>query len=334
MKKNVTIKDIARIAGVHHTTVSLALRNSKALKKETKEKIQAIAAEIGYRANLLAQGFRNRRSNTIGILVPSIQHHFFAKFISEITELVNQTEYSVMVFQSNEKLATENRNIEAMIDNRVAGVIASVSKETIDGSSFSSFYREGIPVVFFDRIPLNARGAKVMVNNFQGALDAVNLFIENGRKRIAFITGSSHINVYHDRLEGYKQAMLNNNCQLCSELLAEGGLLLEDGMKGAKYLMSLTERPDAILTVGDDVAIGAIKYLKSVGVKVPEDIAVIGFDNDPMGIAIEPELTTVEQPVSQMADRALKLLLEAINSEGELSKVEVLNASILRRKSC
>ena len=183
MRKNVTIKDIAHIAGVHHTTVSLALRNSKALKKETKEKIQAIAVEMGYRANLLAQGFRNRRSNTIGILVPSIQHHFFAKFISEISELANQTEYSVMVFQSNEKLATEKRNIEAMIDNRVAGVIASVSKETIDGSSFSSFYRENIPVVFFDRIPVNARGAKVMVNNFQGALDAVNLFIENGEKK-------------------------------------------------------------------------------------------------------------------------------------------------------
>ena len=334
MRKNVTIKDIAHIAGVHHTTVSLALRNSKALKKETKEKIQAIAVEMGYRANLLAQGFRNRRSNTIGILVPSIQHHFFAKFISEISELANQTEYSVMVFQSNEKLATEKRNIEAMIDNRVAGVIASVSKETIDGSSFSSFYRENIPVVFFDRIPVNARGAKVMVNNFQGALDAVNLFIENGKKRIAFITGSSHVNVYHDRLEGYKQAILNNNCLFCSELLIEGGFLLEDGMKGAKHLMSLTNRPDAILAVGDDVAIGAIKYLKSIGVKVPEDIAVIGFDNDPMGIAIEPELTTVEQPVNLMADRALKLLLEAINSDRELSKVEILNAGILRRKSC
>lgn len=334
MKKKVTIKDIARIAGVHHTTVSLALRNSGALKKETKEKIQAIAVEMEYRANLLAQGFRNRRSNTIGILVPSIQHHFFAKFISEMSELANQTDYSVMVFQSNEKVVTEKRNIEALIDNRVAGVIASVSRETIDGSYFNAFNRENIPIVFFDRIPANTRGAKVTVNNFQGALDAVNLFIENGRKRIAFITGSSHVNVYRDRLEGYKQALLQNNFPYCNEFLIEGGFLLEDGMAGAKQLLSLSERPDAILAVGDDVAIGAIKYLKSAGIKIPEDIAVIGFDNDPMGIAIEPELTTVEQPVSQMADMALKLLLEAINSDGELSKDVILNATILRRMSC
>ena len=334
MKKNVTIKDIARIAGVHHTTVSLALRNSTALRKETKEKIQTIAVEMGYRANLLAQGFRNRRSCTIGILVPSIRHHFFAKFISEVSELANQTEYSVMVFQSNEKLATEKKNIEAMIDNRVAGVIASVSEETIDGSFFNAFYRDNIPVIFFDRIPVNAKGTKIMVNNFQGALDAVNLFIENGRKRIAFISGSSHINVYRDRLDGYKQALLQNNYPFCKEYLIEGGFLLEDGMTGAKQLLNFSPKPDAILAVGDEVAIGAIKYLKSVGVKVPEDIAVIGFDNDPMGIAIEPELTTVEQPVSQMADRALKLLMEAIHSDVELSKEEILNASILRRKSC
>jgi LacI family transcriptional regulator len=334
MKKIVTIKDIAHIAGFHHTTVSLALRNSKALKKETREKIQALAVEMGYRANLLAQGFRNRRSNTIGLLVPSIQHHFFAKFISRITELASLTDYSVMVFQSNEKLATEMRNIDALIDNRVAGVIASVSKETIDGSAFNTFYRENVPVVFFDRIPKDAIGAKVTVNNFQGALGAVNLFFENGRKRIAFITGSSHINVYRDRMEGYKQALSENNCFCCNELLIEGGFLLEDGIAGAKQLMSLPERPDAILAVGDDVAIGAIKYLKSVGVRIPEDIAVIGFDNDPMGIAIEPELTTVEQPVNLMAEKVLHLLFEAINSDSPLYREETLNANILRRKSC
>jgi len=334
MKKKVTIKDIARIAGVHHTTVSLALRNSEALKKETKETIQAIANDMGYRANLLAQGFRNRRSNAIGIMVPSIQHHFFAEFISDISELANRADYSVMVFQSNEKLETENKNIEALIDNRVAGVIASVSRETIDGSFFNAFHRENIPVVFFDRIPTNARGAQLMVNNFQGALDAVNILIENGRKRIAFITGSSRINVYRDRLEGYKQALLLGNLPCYDRYLIEGGFLLEDGMAGAKQLLSLLERPDAILAVGDNVAIGAIKYLKSAGVKIPEDIAVIGFDNDPMGIAIEPELTTVEQPISQMAEIALKLILEAINSGEELLKEEILNTRILRRKSC
>jgi len=334
MKKNVTIKDIARVAGVHHTTVSLALRNSKALKKETREKIRELAFEMGYRANLLAQGFRNQRTNTVGILVPSIQHHFFSKFISEISMLANHSGFSVMIFQSNECLETEKKNIEALIDNRVAGIVASVSKETVDDACFNAFKHENIPLVFFDRIPSGAGGSKVTANNFQGALDAMNLFIQEGRTRIAFITGASHINVYKSRLDGYQHALAQNGFPFRREYLIEGGFLLEDGIAGAKRLAGLAEKPDAILAVGDDVAIGAIKYLKSEGIKIPEEIAVIGFDNDPMGIAIDPELTTVEQPVGLMAEKALQILLSAIQSgEGQQTDI-MLDTRILRRKSC
>lgn len=334
MKKNVTIKDIARVAGVHHTTVSLALRNSKALKEETREKIRALAFEMGYRANLLAQGFRNQRTSTIGVLVPDIHHHFFSGFISEVSVLANRNDFSVMIFQSDENLETEKRNIQALIDNRVAGVMASVSRETTDGSFFQAFSRENIPIVFFDRIPSGAHGAKVTANNFQGALDAMNLLIQERRTRIAFITGASHINVYKSRLEGYRHALAQNNLPFRQEYLIEGGFLLEDGIEGARRLTGLTEQPDAILAVGDDVAIGAIKYLKSQGIKVPEEIAVIGFDNDPMGMAIDPELTTVEQPVHMMAERAWQLLLSAVQSGNEQQTEEILSTRILRRKSC
>lgn len=153
MKKNVTIKDIAREIGVHHTTVSLALRNSKSIKKDTRKKIWDKATELGYRPNRLAQGFRNKRSNSIGVLVPSIQHHFFAKFISEVTKRANDAGFSVLIFQSNEKIETEKRNVEALIENRVAGVIASISQETSDAEHFTLFYKEQIPLVFFDRVP-------------------------------------------------------------------------------------------------------------------------------------------------------------------------------------
>jgi len=334
MKKNVTIKDIARELGVHHTTVSLALRNSESIKKETREKVWQKARELGYRPNRLAQGFRNRRSNTIGILVPNIQHHFFAKFISEVSEKANQAGLSVMVFQSNEKVDNEKKNVDALIDNRVAGVIASISKETKKGEHFEAFNHVGIPIVFFDRVPNRGHISKVIVDNFQGAFDAVSFMIKSGRKRIAFITGSSHINVYHDRLEGYKRALIESGMSFQSELLVIGDFFMEDGINGAKQLMALSEKPDAILAVGDDVGIGAIKYLKSAGFRVPEDVAVIGFDNDPMGIAIDPELSTVEQPVEQMAEVSLQMLLENINSKEIKFRKEVLPASILKRKSC
>jgi LacI family transcriptional regulator len=334
MKKNVTIKDIAREVGVHHTTVSLALRNSPSIKEETRKKVWDKAREMGYRPNRLAQGFRNRRSHTIGVLVPNIQHHFFARFISEVSEKANQAGYSVMVFQSNEKLKAEKNNVEALADNRVAGVIASISKETIEGKHFETFNQEGIPLVFFDRVPHREKISKVVVDNFQGAYEAVSQMISNGRKRVAFITGSSHMNVYHDRLKGYQQALADNGFLFNEKLLVIGDFYMDDGIRGAKQLMALTEKPDAILAVGDDVAIGAIKYLKGIGIKVPDEVAVIGFDNDPMGMAIDPELTTVEQPVEQMAEAALQILLEEINSNENRGVEKVLSPRILKRKSC
>lgn len=334
MKKNVTIKDIAREIGVHHTTVSLALRNSKSIKKDTRKKIWDKATELGYRPNRLAQGFRNKRSNSIGVLVPSIQHHFFAKFISEVTKRANDAGFSVLIFQSNEKIETEKRNVEALIENRVAGVIASISQETSDAEHFTLFYKEQIPLVFFDRVPNQQNILKVTANNVQGAYDAVHMMIQTGKQRIAFITGASHLNVYHDRLAGYRQALSENGISFSDELLIVADFFLKDGIKGAKQLMSLCDKPDAILAVGDDVGIGVIKYLKSNGFRIPEDVAVIGFDNDPMGLAIDPELTTVKQPVEQMAENALLMLLEKIESNDVKIKEKILDTHILKRQSC
>jgi len=334
MRNKITIKDIAKELGVHHTTVSLALRNSKSIKKETRDRVWQKARELGYRPNRLAQGFRNKRSNTIGILVPTIRHHFFAKFISEVSEKANDAGFSVMVFQSNEKLDSEKKNVEALIDNRVAGVLISVSKETTTSDHFEAFEHENIPLVFFDRIPEMKNVSKVAVDNFQGAHDAVNLLISKGRKKVAFITGASHINVYSDRLEGYKRALNENGITFNQEFLVKGNFFMEDGIIGAKKLLTLPQKPDAILAVGDDVAIGAIKYLKGAGLKIPDDIAVVGFDNDPMGIAIDPELTTVEQPLEQMAEVSLQMLLRKIASGETVAEEEILKSSILKRKSC
>ena len=334
MKKNVTIKDIAKELGVHHTTVSLALRNSKSIREETRKKVWDKANEMGYRPNRLAQGFRNKRSNTIGLLVPNIQHHFFAKFIAEFSEKANQEDYAVMVFQSNEKLATEKKNVEALIANRVAGALVSISKETIEANHFKAFNEEDIPLVFFDRTPTQTGLSRVVADNFHGAYQAVKQMIGKGRKRIAFITGSSHINVYHERLQGYQQALIDHGLPLDEELLIYGDFFMEDGIKGARKLMQLSPKPDAILGVGDDVAIGVIKFLNGAGYKVPNDVAVIGFDNDPMGIAIEPELTTVDQPIKEMAESALQLLLKNINSDDKKPEEIFLTPRILERKSC
>lgn len=332
-KKRVTIKDIAKEMGVHHTTVSLALRNSPLLKDETKETIQTRAKQMNYRPNLLAQGFRSRSYKAIGLLVPSIYHHFFSKFISEITELAFKAGYSIIVMQSNEKLETEKINIESLIDNRVAGVIASISMETRNSKHFNIFQQEGIPLVFFDRIPNDFKGTIVTTNNYQLAYDAVELMIKKGRKVIAFITGSSHINVFNDRIKGYRDALIRYKIPINENLIIESGFEIITGARSAKQLMSYSTRPDGILAVNDRVAMGAIKFLKRCGYRIPEDISVIGFDNDPMGLAVDPELTTCNQPIDMLAKSSLKAIIDQIENKDQINTKLTFNGNILRRNS-
>jgi LacI family transcriptional regulator len=307
LKNNITIKDIARELNIHHTTVSRALREGGSVKKETRDLIRKKARELGYHPNLLAQGFRYKRSNTIVVLVPDLKHHFFSNFISNFSTNANGSGYSVMIFQSGEKLKVEKEIITAIISYRVAGVIASVSKETKDGRHFEVLREAGIPLVFFDRVPEKSKASQVLVDNRHGAYDAVNMLIRSGRKRVAFIANTSHINVFRDRLDGYKQALADNNIAFSEKLCVNSGFFMEDGVSAAKKLVKLKDKPDAILAITDEVGIGVIKCLRREGIRVPEDIAVIGFDNDPMCIACDPELTTVVQSISKLTKETFEM---------------------------
>jgi LacI family transcriptional regulator len=333
MKKPVTLKDIARELGVHHTTVSLALRNSQLIKDSTRRRIQSHARKMGYHPNRLAQGLRMRRSDTIGVMVPEVNHHFFSQFISKITEFAFASGYSVMVFQSNDQLATEKRNIESLIDNRVAGVIASISLEARNSKHFKIFEQEGIPLIFFDRIPNDFKGIKVVVNNYQGAFDAAELMLKRGRKKIAFITGYSQLNVFRERLKGYKDAMKHNGLLVDEDMILKSGYLMMHGAKAAKKLKLLHTDLDGILAINDQIAVGAIKYLKRAGVNIPEDISIVGFDNAPIGLAVEPELTTFNQPIEKMAETTLNALLRQLDSKSKIIKEYKLTGDIIERNS-
>lgn len=333
MKSNVTIKDVARELGIHHVTVSRALRNCDSVKKETRDLIKKKASELGYKPNRLAQSFRNKRSNVLAVIVPELQHYFFAKFISDFVQRANEAGYSVMVFQSSEKLSIEKEIVDSLISYRVAGVIASISEETIDGGYFDLLNEENIPYVFFDRVPDLVKASQVIVNNFQGAYNAVTTMIRSGRKRIAYISTPSKLNVFRDRLAGYKQALKDNNLTFKEEMVTQGGLFMEDGFAATKLLMELKEKPDGILAVRDEVGIGAIKYLKKAGIRIPEDMAVIGFDNDPMGIACEPELTTVKQSIPSIAACTFDLLLKQIKDNTLNFEKMIIEPEIIERGS-
>ena len=330
---NVTIKDIARELGIHHATVSRALRSKNVVKIETRELILKKASELGYIPNRLAQEFRNKRSNTIGVLVPDFQYRFFAKFISDFSKEADSSGFSVMVFQSEGKLKIEKQIVDSLLGYRIAGVIASVSRETTSAHHFDQLIRAGIPCVFFDRVPENSKSCSVMLDNFQAAYDAVTLLISLGRKRIAFVSTTDHINVFNDRYLGYRKALANGNIHFDSRLVVKEGLLMEDGFRAAKRLFELSEKPDAIFATRDELAIGVIKYLKKNGIHIPENVSVIGFDNDPMGIACEPELTTVDQLIPKMAAATFDLILRQINSDVYEEQRKVLKAEIIVRGS-
>jgi DNA-binding LacI/PurR family transcriptional regulator len=334
MKKYVTIKDIAKELNIHHTTVSRALRKSPSVSKETNDLIWKKANELGYKPNLIAQGFRNNSSNTIGILVPDLQHYLFSKFISDFSNLAHQSGYSVMVFQSSDDYEIEKEIVNNLINYRVAGVICSISIETRNGEHFNLLKERNIPLVFFDRIPEDIPASQVVVDNFQGAYEAVNLMIKAGKKRIAFISTSSYINVFRDRLNGYKQALADNHLIFNEEYFIEQpSHCMDDGYSGAEKLMELAETPDGILAVSDDVAIGAIKYLKKIKIRIPEDVSVVGFDNGPMCIASDPELTVVSQPILKLTVACFDLLMNQIKGTTTHLEKRTIKGEIIIRES-
>ncbi|WP_420321612.1 LacI family DNA-binding transcriptional regulator [Flagellimonas sp.] len=333
MKGSITIKDVARELGIHHVTVSRALRNTGSVKEETRKLIKQKATELGYKPNHLARDFRNKRSNVLAVVVPDLRPYFFSKFVSDFMETAKEQGYTVMIFQSGEKPGIEKDIIDSLIGYRVAGVVASVTKDTAQESHFDVLREENIPYVFFDRAPERTSASQVLVDNFKGAYDAVTAMINSGKKRIAYISTQYRHQIFRDRLAGYKQALKDNNLPFCDEMVVEGGFFMKDGFVHAETLMGLKQKPDGILAVRDEIGIGVIKYLKKAGYHVPNDVAVIGFDNDPMGVACEPELTTVQQSIPSMVASSFDLLLTQIKSNKLSFEKKIIEPKIIYRGS-
>ncbi|MEO1012616.1 MAG: LacI family DNA-binding transcriptional regulator [Bacteroidota bacterium] len=333
MRTTVTIKDVARELGIHHATVSRALRDTGSVKAETQERIRQKANELGYKPNRLAQDFRNKRSNVLAVVVPDLRPFFFAKFVSDFMVTAKEAGYSVMIFQSGEKPGVEKDIVDSLIGYRVAGVVASVTKDTAQESPFDVLKAENIPYVFFDRAPEQTDAPQVVLNNFQSTYDAVTAMIKSGKKRIAYVTNPCNHQIFRDRLAGYMQALSDHNLPCPNEMIREGGYFIDDGFAHTRFLMGLEEKPDGILAIRDEMAIGVIKYLRKHGVRVPDDVAVIGFDNEPMGMACEPELTTVELSVPCMVAGSFELLLAQIRSSTVKVKKRIIEPKIIYRGS-
>ncbi|MBT5225958.1 MAG: LacI family DNA-binding transcriptional regulator [Candidatus Marinimicrobia bacterium] len=335
MGKNLTLKDLAQKLGLSTSTVSRALQNNPAISDDTRLRVNKLAKKIGYYPDALAKSLKNKKSYTIGVIVPEISHFFFSSVIDGIEDVTYKDGYTILVTKSNEDFEREVLNLESLISNRVAGVIASISQNTKTGKHFNNIINRGIPLVLFDRVLDDLDVHKIVGDDFEKVYEMVNHLIDSGYQNIAYLAGPSHLNITMNRVDGYKKALIDNNIELMDGLIMNINLNENDGFEGAKTLIREFPKIDAICCVNDPVALGVYKYLNKVGIKIPDKVGVTGFSNNPSSETINPPMTTVDQQGYKMGRKAAKILLQKINNESidSLDKIHIIEGKLIIRDS-
>ncbi|RZJ23603.1 MAG: LacI family transcriptional regulator [Acinetobacter sp.] len=336
MKKHqVTIIDIAKELNISKSTVSRALTNNPNINRATKEKILDLAKKLDYQKNMMAISLITNTSNTIGIIVPDFITSYFPNIIIGAQNVASRLGYSVIISQSNESFETEVENANVMLANQVDGILVSVTRETKTFDHLKVFQRKGIPIVFFNRICEEMIVPKVIVDDYEGAFNAVEHLIEIGKKRIAHFAGPKSLSISNKRLNGYNDALIKHNIEIDQDLIIHTDRGLENIPDQLLALLKLEMPCDAIFAFNDPTAVEIIKGLKKLKVRIPEDVAVVGFSNDFVSEIIEPSLTTVSQPVKQIGETAAQLLIDQINRDVKDWKAvtKVLNTTLIVRNS-
>lgn len=309
----VTIKDIARELGISPSTVSRALKDHPDISSKTKEAVNALAEKLNYQPNIVALNLRQKKTFTIGVIIPELVHFFFSTVISGIEDVAYQAGYSVILAQSKESYEREKTDIKALFNSRVDGMLISVSRETKNFEHIESVISKGVPVVFYDRTYGAPMSSNVIVDDYVGAKEAVNHLIEQGYQRIAFLEGSPGLIITADRKRGYIDALKEHGMEIKEAYIQECATgSLEEGKRSTKKLLSMSAPPDAIFGSNDPMATGAMQSIKEKGLKIPQDVGVVGFSNWSYGSLIEPTLTTVDQPGFEMGQEAARLLIRQI----------------------
>jgi len=307
-----TILDIARALNISKSTVSRALQGHKDIKEETRVAVLEMASQLDYQPNLLAKSLVRSKTFTIGIIVPEFMNSFFPTVIIGAQEIASAAGYTVMICQSQESVATEIANTRALLASRVDGVLISMTRETEDFDHFRVFGRHGIPVVFFNRVCETIESSRVYVNDYEGAFSAVEHLIERGYRRIAHLGGPPNLQLSQNRLNGYMDALKRHGLPVQPELIVPYDLQPANARLCTARLLDLPQRPDAIFCVNDPAAIQALLHAKERGIHVPGELGIVGFSDDPISSIIDPQLTTVRQPVADMGKIAMQILLEQV----------------------
>lgn len=336
MRKRITIKDIAKELNVHHSTVSRALRNDPRVTEKTRDLVLAYALIHEYQANMNAVQLRGSINNTIALIVPNINHSFFSDIVSHLTNIAYKKGYILSVFQSNEDYEQEVGIVNTIIKHNYAGVIASISKDTINSNHFSLLNKFGIPLVFFDRVCEDIKTPKVLVDNYEITYEATQYLINKGYKRIAHLTGPIHINVFNERQKGYNDALIKNGLSYNKLLALDEEFTEELGEKCLSDLLNEDQKPDAIISSSILLTMGIAVHAREISLEIPRDLALIGFGNHLSSLIMQPQLTSIYQSETEIASSSFDLLEKMIHKEispGE-NCIKTIHAKIVFRESC
>jgi len=339
MKSKITLKDIAKELSVSISTVSKALNDSHEISEELREKIKAFADFYHYRPNSLALKLRNNKTMIIGVIIPEIVHHFFSEIISGVEKFANGRDYNVMICLSNESYEKEKLNLKMLANGSVDGLLVSIAKETLEIGNFDHFKDledYNIPLVLFDRVSDEIHCDKVIVDDTGGAYKATKHLIEIGCKRIAIITTPDFVNVGALRTEGYIKALEEDGRKVSHDLIYKVSEKSNIHDQIEVFFNELDEMPDGVLAVNEIYAAIAMKIIKEKDLKIPEDVAIIGFTDGLISAFSTPALSTVAQHGYMMGEHAAELLLDRIqkNDSNEVKfERKVISTDLRIRKS-
>ncbi|GAA3726049.1 MULTISPECIES: LacI family DNA-binding transcriptional regulator [Flavobacterium] len=341
MKRKITLKQIAKELDVSISTVSKSLRNSLEIGEETRLKVQAFAKFYNYKPNNIALSLKNRKTKSIGIIIPEIVHYFFSTVINGVEQVANEHGYSVVICVSDDSFDKEVLNMEMLANGSIDGFIMSLSKETQFKGDFhhiTEVINQGMPVVMFDRVTNDILCDKVIIDDKSAAYEAVQSLIDNGRKKIALVTTVDYVSVGKLRTDGYEKALLDNGLPFNEDLIIK----IED-VETCEITISqlLHERAfDAVFAVNELFAVTIIKTANKMGLKVPEDLAVIAFTDGIISKYSTPTITTVSQSGEKMGNKAAKMLIERLEAEEDDDEehtenytTEVIETHLIKRES-
>lgn len=330
--KSITIKDIAKDLGISVSTVSRALQNHPDISEQTKESVRNCAVRLNYKPNIMASNLRRSKNTTIGVILPELNHHFFASVLDGIEQAANEAGYNIIICQTRESVEQEIKAIQTLITSRVAGILAGISKQTHTLQHLQEVINADIPLVLYDRPCPSLPCDQVVSDDYLGAFKAVEYLIQTGCKRIIFFSSPMQLEVAHRRYQGWRDALLRYNIEIEDSMIVTCDSRAQAIIETPNILKG-NNKPDAIFCVNDDCASGVLYAAQILGFNIPSDLAICGFSDAPLCRNTSPMLTTVEQHGVEIGRHAMYRLLKRLEGDERIAQTEMIPTDLIVRET-